>query len=331
MKKLLLFILLIVSFEINAQDIHFTQYEILQTYFNPANTGDFKGDYRVSAIHRNQWRQVSKPYSTFGLGFEKSGFKFIKKLSVGFHLLNDVAGTSNFTTNRFALNLAYRIPLLDSAHELTIGFSPEFLQQSVNLNNLAFGGQFINNSFNTNNPNGEPSANFSGAKPNFSGGINYKILLGKNHFLKLGGGYFNFTNPEVIDGNASTFSNRLMASLGYQFPLSSRWLIYPNLFYTQQGNYRETLGGINAEWILRNGKFNYQSLLFGVVTRWQDAIAASIGLRYQSWQFGFAYDVNTSAFNTATNYRGAYEIGLVYIFNVFSEGHRKFKHCPTFI
>jgi len=331
MRKLLTIIGLLFGLGLNAQDIHFTQYEILKTYFNPANTGDFEGDYRISGIHRNQWRQVSKPYSTFGIGLEKSGFKFLKGLGLGIHLLNDVAGSSNFTTNRLALNLAYHIPLADSSHQLSIGFSPEFLQQSVNLNNLTFGGQFINNNFNNGNPSGENATNLSGTKPSLSLGVNYKILLRENSFLKFGGGYFNATNPEVIDGNASSFLSRYMINIGYQFPISSNWLLYPNAFYTQQGSYKEILGGLNAEWILRNGKFNYQSILFGVLHRWEDAFAASIGMCYQNWQVGFAYDVNSSSLNVATNYRGAYEIGLVYIFSVFNENHRKFKNCPTYI
>lgn len=314
-----------------SQDLHFTQYGILRTYFNPAQTGDFFEDYRISGIHRNQWRNVSKPYSTFGLGGEKSRFKFLPGLGVGLHVFNDVAGTSNFTTNRIAADLAYHIPLFDSTHQLSLGVTPEFIFQSVDLNRLTFGDQYLGNNNTLNNPTGEVRGNISGSKPNFSLGANYKVFFNNRKVLQIGGVYANLSAPEVIEGNQSSFESRYLASISYQFPISRNILLAPNTYYNLQGNFKELFGGLNAEWILKNGRFNYQSLLFGVMHRWQDAWSASVGLKYQNWQFGFAYDVNTSAFNTATEYRGAYELGFVYVFNVFNESHRRFKTCPTFI
>jgi hypothetical protein len=47
-----------------AQDPHFSQYYVYPSWMNPALTGVFDGDYRVSAIHRRQWGNVSSPYTT---------------------------------------------------------------------------------------------------------------------------------------------------------------------------------------------------------------------------------------------------------------------------
>ena len=36
-------------------DPHFSQYYVYPSWLNPALTGAFDGDYRVSGIYRNQW------------------------------------------------------------------------------------------------------------------------------------------------------------------------------------------------------------------------------------------------------------------------------------
>jgi hypothetical protein len=59
----------------NAQvDPHFSQYYVYPAWVNPALTGIFDGSYRVSGIYRNQWGNVSSPFST-----PRSKFRFCWK------------------------------------------------------------------------------------------------------------------------------------------------------------------------------------------------------------------------------------------------------------
>jgi len=44
--------------EINAQDFHLSQTEASPMILNPALTGAFKGDHRLSIHQRNQWASV---------------------------------------------------------------------------------------------------------------------------------------------------------------------------------------------------------------------------------------------------------------------------------
>lgn len=54
-----------------AQDIHFSQFFNTPYAQNPANIGQFDGDYRMGAVYRQQWRSVTIPYSTFGMGADR--------------------------------------------------------------------------------------------------------------------------------------------------------------------------------------------------------------------------------------------------------------------
>src|SRR6186713_842597 len=85
-------------------DPHFTQYYVYPSWLNPALTGSFDGDYRVSGIYRNQWGNISKPFSTIGLGAE---FVTDKNVNVGVNLLRQTAGDGGYYYTTGYANLAY--------------------------------------------------------------------------------------------------------------------------------------------------------------------------------------------------------------------------------
>ncbi len=65
---LLLPLLLTTGLTAKAQaDPHFSQYYVYPSWLNPALTGAFDGNYRLAAIYRNQWGNISNPFSTYGV------------------------------------------------------------------------------------------------------------------------------------------------------------------------------------------------------------------------------------------------------------------------
>ncbi|MBK7271232.1 MAG: type IX secretion system membrane protein PorP/SprF [Flavobacteriales bacterium] len=66
-----------------AQDIHFSQFFHTPLASSPGNIGAFDGDYRVHGIFRQQWRAVTEPYRTFGLGGDAATAFGKKGLGVG--------------------------------------------------------------------------------------------------------------------------------------------------------------------------------------------------------------------------------------------------------
>ena len=58
-------------------------------YVNPALTGSADGDYRASAIFRNQWGSITNPYRTIGLSFDA---RTNKNVALGVNVLNQSAG-----------------------------------------------------------------------------------------------------------------------------------------------------------------------------------------------------------------------------------------------
>ena len=55
-----------------SQDIHFSQNHLTPLLLNPANTGNYIGNWRLSNIMRTQWKQFSDPgYQTIAFGYDQ--------------------------------------------------------------------------------------------------------------------------------------------------------------------------------------------------------------------------------------------------------------------
>ena len=61
-----------------------------------------------------------------------------------------------------------------------------------------------------------------------------------------------------------------------------------------------------------------------------DAIIPYVGLDYGSFNLGMTYDVNVSAFKTASQGRGGIEISLIYIKKPSQEDRSRQVQCPRF-
>ena len=106
MKKILL-LLFFLSYLSNyqAQDVHWSQINENELYHNPANTGDFHGDFRASVSTKDQWRNVTKPYQTQAVTFDIIN-KYDRKLGYGGLFLHDVTGDGIFRTIEMKLTPA---------------------------------------------------------------------------------------------------------------------------------------------------------------------------------------------------------------------------------
>ncbi|MBK8556789.1 MAG: type IX secretion system membrane protein PorP/SprF [Lewinellaceae bacterium] len=58
---------------LQAQDLHYSQPQINPLHFNPAQTGVFRGDWRVSGLYRSQWESVPVPYRSLAAGLRYQG------------------------------------------------------------------------------------------------------------------------------------------------------------------------------------------------------------------------------------------------------------------
>src|ERR1044071_8344426 len=95
MKKLIAILIIVFSqAKIMAQvDSHFSQFYAYPLWLNPGLTGVTDGDYRITAIYRNQWRSVTAPFSTMGLSGD---VVTNKNLNIGANIMNQTAGDGGY-------------------------------------------------------------------------------------------------------------------------------------------------------------------------------------------------------------------------------------------
>src|SRR6185436_16137455 len=98
-------------FDASAQDIHFSQFYASPLTLNPANTGMFKGDWRVAGIYRDQWRAISPAMMTAAASYDQ--LFTVKKQTIGggVVLAHDRSGEAKLNVTKIFLSGAYQYKL----------------------------------------------------------------------------------------------------------------------------------------------------------------------------------------------------------------------------
>ena len=128
-------LLLIFAFNLQAQDIHFSQFTISKIGLNPAIVGSQQADYKTRFQKRTQWKSVANPFSTIAIGFEAKSL--MKKTAAGFEFFNDKVGDAHFTTSKFNTAIS-RTFTLDKQQKISAGLLLGFAQRKVDFSALIF-------------------------------------------------------------------------------------------------------------------------------------------------------------------------------------------------
>lgn len=318
------------------QDVHFSQFLYSPLNLNPAMTGNFDGRYRVAFNYRNQWRSVSKAFQTTSISGDARDFMNVRNLGLGASFYWDVAGTSGYRTLKFEIPLSYRINLTkDSVHSIIPGIAPSFNQQSIDPSALTFDDQFNGNRYNPNSQSAESIGNdrFSQNYVDFAAGAAYNYQSKKGFDITAGVAVHNITEgqgPWLLGGN-SLLGQRTTFHAGAHVPLGKSWFLTPGIIHMRQADYRETSYGTEINLLTQNNPYRYRAFFVGLWNRGSDAAIGDIGMYYNSWRVGLSYDVNYSRLNVASNYRGGWEISVIYILRELLPKRRNFKYCPNYI
>ncbi|MBP9082336.1 MAG: PorP/SprF family type IX secretion system membrane protein [Bacteroidia bacterium] len=303
---------------VNAQDIHFSQFQSSPLNLNPALTGFYNGDYRFIANHRRQWKSVTVPYRTFSGSFDMPVNFFPEskqRYSLGLLINNDRAGDSELGLTQVGISAgAIRALGRDSIHFLSGGIQFSYVRRSINYSDLTFDEQFTGDGFDPNTGNSE---NFSGDNQgyfDFGAGLTYLIRV--NDRFKAGAGislqHINRPNDSFFDEGAKMFP-RLQTDLKADFAIATRFDLIPALIFMNQGSFREITGGTSVRFRLSELPGRNYALYLGSWLRAKDAFIASAGFDYNNLNVGVSYDFNTSDLDRASNGKGGYELSLIYI------------------
>lgn len=328
-----------------AQDKQFTQFYAAPLTLNPALTGAFEGRYRVSAIYRDQWRNVlEEPVQSYAVAGD---FRFTPRkkkvvqdaIGLGLVFDNDRVGVLDFNTTQIGLSLAYHKSLdVDNRQYLSAGLQAGITQRNLNYESLRFHDQFDGVSGYTGSTQEDlPANNF--AYLDLSTGINYSAQLGRRSNVFVGLAYHHFNRPVVaFDKTDTQNSDRLFARYSAQFaanmPLGgrqSRVTFLPRVLVSNQGPHFQTNVGANFRTAM--GEYRTSALHLGSWVRpvrnaegfGMDAAVILVGIEFNNVLLGLSYDLNLQALS-ARQRQGAFEISIAYLGSFEAEGIL----CPKF-
>ena len=336
MKPLKTILHLIIFFALSttafSQDIHWSQFSDNPIFQNPGNTGHFKGDIRFVGNFRDQWRAVTRPYSTISISADGNTPR-IKNLGYGLMFFHDVTGDGSLRTIEVQGNVSYHIKLTsDSTHSIRPGINIGMNHRQLDFSQYYFDNQYDGISYNPALSTNESL--LTDRKTNFSVGAGtiYQFYKDERFNFTFGVGAYNLNRPnqgfynEVIkrDIRANIFGKAI-------YKLNYDWDLVPAFNFSIQGKYREFVAGSSVKYTLINKLGQYRALYAGLWYRNKDAGFISVGMDYQSWFVGLSYDVNFSKLTPASRARGGFEIAVRYIMHRFKPKKITHRICPDYI
>ncbi len=306
---------------VQAQDVHFTQFNAAPLIVNPAFTGNFSGQWRATAIYRDQWRSVTSPFKTYAVSIDAPIINDLSHddyLAGGLQLYNDRAGDGNLSNLSVLGSVAYHKFLGGNQNKsLSVGFQGGYTQKSIDLTKLYFQNEFNNGQFDP-GTSGEAMNN----RVNYftlNAGISWAQSVGSNFGYVIGLGANNLNQPQESFMRKRTkdvgLGMRYTAQVGAIAYVSEKFSLRPAVLYQSQSTATELVAGNEFHLIVGNPEFrNFTTAVFlGGYYRSNDALMVNAGVEFKGLRVGVSYDYNTSNLKTASNGNGGFEISLIYI------------------
>ncbi|MFN6945552.1 MAG: PorP/SprF family type IX secretion system membrane protein [Cytophagaceae bacterium] len=331
MKKIILlfsFLLLVTS--IQAQDIHFSQFYNFPLALNPALTGKFKQDYRLSAIYRNQWHAANATFQTAAFAGDVN-FRVNPlsddKIGVGLFFYNDQMGEGIIQNNSGYASLAYH-KVLDKykRHRLSAGLQGGYVRKSIDYSQLYFGSQIIDYEVSRDALSGENMDNNSFGYMNINAGLSWSFMLTDHTEIHSGISVFNAVHPketfaqEFLREDLNRLKNRSLINIGMHYRMNERLSLMPEVMFMLQQRARDI--NIGAALGYHIGGWEGKTMVMaGTWYRVQDAAIFMAGVQHGSMKMVFSYDATVSPLRNIrygegipNNARiGAYEITLTHV------------------
>jgi type IX secretion system PorP/SprF family membrane protein len=293
-------------------DPHFSQYYVYPAWLNPALTGAFDGEYRISGIYRNQWGNISSPFSTPGLAVD---FTTDKNINFGVSVLNQKAGNGGYNYTTAYGNIAYTGVKFgaNQTKRVVFGIQAGMIQRRFDRNKLTFGDQWNPiTGYNPGNPSTDILTRTSASAFDAGAGVMYfDAEPGKKSNLFGGFAVSHLTKPTdqfSAKGDAK-LPMRFTAHAGIRFTISEVFSLTPNLLYVKQGSATEKMAGAYATYKATPGV----DVMLGVNYRVDDAISPFLGFTYKNMVLGASYDINSSDLGKVANGSNSFEISLSFI------------------
>ncbi len=303
----LLFIAFFFTSNISAQDINLTQFNYSPLFINPANTGNFYGDWRLGLNYRNQWASTGSPYSTAILSGDKNFNVIGQKIGGGLVFINDQSGGVN--RNKLYLSGSY-------SYELNKNYFYGGLQVGLVFGNLAttswgvwdpVAGDFTGS-------NGETESYDKGIYPDINLGVIWKRSI-QIFEPEVGVSLFHINTPDQSLGSVkSKVPITYNMHLGVKTNINDIIYVLPTGLVSISGNNSVMVAGANAGYRLLGNRSSVKEIFGGLYVRNSDQLNdlnILLGTTVGRLDIVVSYDINNSLLSQSQS-TSSFEISLIY-------------------
>ncbi len=320
--KIFLILLVLIQFlkgNIQAQDIHFSQFYATPLLTNAANTGLSGEQIRFANCYRNQWSAIGIPFNTFYTSLDKKISIAGEPVGIGGLVIHDQTSVFNMSADEFMVSFSYSKIIHNQ--QFSVGLQPGFVLKSYNAKGLTFGSQFdlFSQVFNTNLPSSEYGLTGNLHYFDLNAGIFWRTMV-HNIMPSAGFSISHINRPVVSFSNSSagfhlpmkfTFTSQVIV------PLNSMFDVTPCLLYGFTPGAHEFLLGSSGGYTMDNTILQVKKISAIAMFRLNpirdiDAFILGCGINFAALNIGISYDINVSPLATAGNFNGAFEVSLIY-------------------
>ena len=239
---------------LNAQDIHFSQFYFSPLSLNPANTGNYKGDYRFFGNYRSQWRDISKAYNTFSAGGDFNIYPSNQNVSGGLIFINDKSG-GNLQIMKIMPSAAIHKKI--AGYNLHVGIQPGVVIKTIDFYAHSFPNQLNWNSgkFDNSLPNIETNVSQRFTYFDLNTGFAASKRFGKIE-PEIAYALFHLNKPkESFLGNYNKLKVRQAYNIGLNYYLNPKIILRGYTMYGYTTKVSDWVSGLNVEYVLSKNVF----------------------------------------------------------------------------
>lgn len=307
------------SLTMSAQDdIQFTQYWAVPTYYNPAASGQI--DYlRIRGGGKLQWVGIDNAPTGF-MGAADMPIKLGKKQRIGVGVDFMQEGIGLFSNMLIGAQVSYKFKMLKGTWSVGVQpgyFTSKFKGSKVYLPE--------GDDYHQTTDQAIPTTDVTGNSFDLSAGLMYS-----HKYFNIGISCLHIMQPTVEFGNG-TESSTASETEAYSTTLARQF------YFTADSNIelKNTLFSLQPSLMVRTDLTNFSAeatmratynrfLSFGVGYRYKSAISAMVAAEFKNFFIGYAYDYATSAIAKASS--GSHELVIGYKLKLNFEDKNRNKH-----
>lgn len=333
---------LIAMSNMQAQDIHFSQFFTTPLINNAAQTGHYDGNYRIGFNAKLQWPSLTStgpytyhtesPYLDFSFGEKwlKTGW-----MGIGFSFVNDEAGDGRLRYQRFGISYAYHQSFdKKNRYVLGAGVGLHYILRSVDFSKFYFNNQWIEDQgFDISVLNYEPLQRESFGMLDLNAGLHFRAQVHDQVRIQAGVAALHLTRPKhTFLGTTERLGIRWQASASAAYQMNEAMSLSLDAYYTFQKRASEIqLASMFSYGFARLHHSKPQHFLhLGISYRVKDALSPVVGYQFKSTRILLSYDATLSKLTPGNRANGGPEVSIVHVGKWNREYNGRKVYCPGF-